>query len=675
MKFFWNLQLRGKLMVMMTSVSAIVLLLAVIAFTIREAINHQWGPSDLLEHASLALALFVTLTAIAAGVSFALQRALGRRMDEICDAAEAIARGERDQSARLPGGELNDEIGALMRSVNALLDHMEKSDNEVKVVHAELENRVEARTRELIEEIKHRRDTEAALRHERDKAQKYLDMAGVMLVALDPQGNVTMFNRKGAEISGYEEEELLGKNWFAQMLGDEEQKTVLNVFEDAMAGRSQLPEFFENFIVTKGGELRLIAWHSAHLVSADGDLIGALSSGMDITEQHEAEEERRRAQKLETIGTFAGGIAHDFNNFLMVIHGSIELAQMSLDNPSLVDKLLDDAVAAAGRARGLTRQLITFSKGGQPQKRTVKLAGTVRETVSFILTGSNITSDIVVPDDLWVVHVDTGQIEQVLTNLVVNSKQAMPDGGTIHAHLANIPPEVAAEKGMEPQPFIELAIRDEGIGISADVLPRVFDPYFTTKQDGSGLGLATSYAIVTKHGGHIVVDSKLNAGTTFHVYLPAIDGESSTETSKSGSDKLTRPYNILLMDDEPMVAEVIKVMLERLKCRSSWAKDGEEAIRMYAHAGTTDDPFDAVILDIIVPAGMGGKEAAENLLEIDTSARLIVSSAYSNDPLMAEHKENGFRGCLAKPYNHHELEQVLKMVLEPDSSEDIAAGI
>ena len=188
------------------------------------------------------------------------------------------------------------------------------------------------------------------------------------------------------------------------------------------------------------------------------------------------------------------------------------------------------------------------------------------------------------------------------------------------------------------------------------------------------MGLATSYAIVSQHGGHVTVDSQLGAGSTFRMYLPAAVEQGKTESKDSHSGELSRSYNILLMDDEPMVAEVIKVMLERLKCRASWAKDGEEAVRMYAKASTTDDPFDAVILDIIVPAGMGGKGASKELLKMDPSAKLIVSSAYSNDPLMAEHKENGFRACLAKPYNHRELEKVLIAILEPDGLE-VAAGI
>ncbi len=671
MKFFWNLSLRGKLLVMAIAVTALGLVAATALFAL-----HETMPSNDARPLFIAVAGGIVVCVTLVGLHLVLwaYRFALRPIREISAATVAVAKDEPDYTIRVPGEVRPDELGALIRGFNAMLAQMEKTDNEVKVVHAELENRVEARTRELIDEIKHRRDTEAALRHERDKAQKYLDMAGVMLVALDTEGHITMLNRKGTEITGYNENELLGCNWFDKMLPAGEREDIRRVFTDVLKGVVQLSEYHENAIVAKDGEQHMIQWHNTPLVSTDGDILGVLSSGMDITEQAKADAETRRAQKLETIGTFAGGIAHDFNNFLMVIHGSIELAQMSLDNPSLVDKLLNDAEAAAGRARGLTRQLITFSKGGQPQKRTVKLAGTVRETISFVLTGSNVSADVAVPDDLWLANVDTGQIEQVVTNLVVNAKQAMPDGGTIHAQLANIPAEVAVGKGMDSRPFIEITIRDEGVGISPDVLPRVFDPYFTTKQEGSGLGLATSYAIVTKHGGHIVVDSQINVGTTFHVYLPAIDGEGSTESSGTGSGKLSRPYNILLMDDEPMVAEVIKVMLERLKCRASWAKDGDEAVRMYARATTTDDPFDAVILDIIVPAGMGGKEASAKLLEMDTSARLIVSSAYSNDPLMAEHKQNGFRGCLAKPYNHHELEHVLKTVLEPDGS-DIAAGI
>lgn len=665
MKFFWNLPLQGKLMVMMGTISVFVLVSAMVLLPLHERYLHD---------GSLVLRVIVAGGILTAGVlvgvclSFWARRFVARPIDEIITATTAITEHEPDYSIRVPEHDRSDEIGALVRGFNTMLAHLEESDRKIKAAHIELEQRVETRTRELIDEIKYRRNTEAALRHERDKAQKYLDMAGVMLVALDTEGNVTLLNRKGTEITGYEEEELLGRNWFNTMLLAEESDAIRQVFRDVLSGSVRLSEHHENAIQTKSGEQRLIQWHNTRLISADGDILGVLSSGMDITEQALADEELRRTQKLESIGTFAGGIAHDFNNFLMVIHGNIELAQMSLDNPSKVDQLLDDAAAAAGRARGLTRQLITFSKGGQPQMRTVNLVGTVRESVSFVLTGSNITSDISVPDDLWLAHVDTGQIEQVLTNLVVNAKHAMPDGGTIYVHLANVAPEAAVELGMARQRFIELSIRDEGVGISADVLPRVFDPYFTTKQEGIGLGLATSYSIVMKHGGHLMVDSQIGEGSTFHVYLPALEKESPAERAHAGSAKLTRPYHILLMDDEPMVAEVIKVMLERLKCRASWAKDGQEAVRMYARASHTDDPFDAVILDIIVPAGMGGKEAATKLLEIDPNARLIVSSAYSNDPLMAEHKTHGFRGCLAKPYNHHELEQVLKTVLEPDGA-------
>ncbi len=670
-KFFVDLSLRGKLIAMMVAVSTLGLIAAVTLFAV-----HRTTPDSqsLLPCLVIAGAIVLCVSAIALWLALWAKRFVLKPIHEIIAATEAFTQDQPDYSIRVPGAERQDELGTLIRGFNAMVAHIENSDGEVKAVHAELENRVEKRTRELIEEIKQRRNTEAELLNARDKAQKYLDMAGVMLVALDTEANVTMLNRKGTEITGYTEAELLGRNWFEVMLPQEVAAAVKMMFNDAMSGRGRLPDNFENAIVGRDGDQHMIQWHNTLLISADGDVIGALSSGRDITEQSKIEEESRRAQKLETIGTFAGGIAHDFNNFLMVIHGSIELAQMSLDNPSLVDKLLNDAVAAAGRARGLTRQLITFSKGGQPQKRTVKLAGTVRETVSFVLTGSNVTADIAVPDDLWLAHVDTGQIEQVLTNLVVNAKQAMPDGGVIHAHLANVLTEEAEERGMPRQPFVEVAIRDEGPGISADILPNVFDPYFTTKQEGSGLGLATSYAIVSQHGGHVTVDSQLGAGSTFRMYLPAAVEQGKTESKDSHSGELSRSYNILLMDDEPMVAEVIKVMLERLKCRASWAKDGEEAVRMYAKASTTDDPFDAVILDIIVPAGMGGKGASKELLKMDPSAKLIVSSAYSNDPLMAEHKENGFRACLAKPYNHRELEKVLIAILEPDGLE-VAAGI
>jgi len=631
-------------------------------------VDLKWHKIKMLQYTGMAGGVFFLMVLISIGISFLVQRIFTRPVERIIKVSEAIAKGEQDYSARVPGEELKDELGVLATSFNSMLSRIEKSDRDLQAARDDLEERVIERTQELVVEIKHRRQTEAELRQERDMAQRYMDMAGVMLLALDKDGYVTMCNRKGAEITGYSESELIGENWFTHTMTSDGREQRRKLYIDSLLGRTPWMKYDENPIITKSGEKRMISWHNTPLKNDKGEVIGSLSSGLDITEKEKAESEIRRAQKLESIGTFAGGIAHDFNNFLMVIQGNIELAQMSLDNPSKISDLLEEAVAGAGRARGLTQQLITFSKGGEPRKNVFKLTDLVQETVGFVLTGSNVTLNINIDNALWSCNADAGQIEQVVANLAVNAKQAMPEGGVLHISVDNLSAEEAEKKGFDAVDYIEMTVRDEGCGIPKDVIPKIFDPYFTTKSKGSGLGLAISYSIIKRHEGHINVESEQGKGTSFRILLPAVIEKVVKNIPKPKTAKLARSYKILLMEDEPMVGDVIKIMLEMQKCRASVALDGVEAIEMYKTARGTDDPYDAVILDIIVPNGMGGKEASCKLLELDPDAKLIISSAYSDDPLMAKYAENGFMGCIAKPYTCSELEVVLKSVLEPDES-------
>jgi CheY-like chemotaxis protein len=321
-------------------------------------------------------------------------------------------------------------------------------------------------------------------------------------------------------------------------------------------------------------------------------------------------------------------------------------------------------VAGAERARGLTQQLITFAKGGDPQKRIMKIDELVRDTVNFVLSGANVVPYLKVDDDIWMCNIDPGQIEQVLANFVVNARQAMPDGGKVSVTVRNVPAAEAEARGFDSRDYVEIDVHDDGEGINPEVISKIFDPYFTTKKDGLGLGLAISYSIINRHNGHISVESEPGCGATFRVLLPAVKQRVAAQVNPSADAKLTKSHKVLLMEDEPMVGEVIITMLELLNCRASHALDGETAIELYKQAQADGDPYDVVILDIIVPNGMGGKETSEHLLRIDSSARLIISSAYSNNPLMAEYAANGFAGCIAKPYSKKELEAVLKMVLE-----------
>jgi len=610
--------------------------------------------------------IFLMMIIVTIGLSFRAQRIFTKPILKITNVTEAIATGQRDFSARVPGEGRKDELGVLVRSFNAMLANIEDGNIKLQTAHDKLEERVRERTSELISEIKQRRQTESDLLQQRNMAQKYLDMAGVMLVALDKDCMITLCNLKVTEITGYSEDEIIGYNWVEKFVPPSDKTDFNDMFRDSILEKSDWAKYSENYILTKDGRKRLIAWHNTILKNEKGEIVGTLSSGIDISDKKKAEEEFNRVQKLESIGTFAGGIAHDFNNFLMVIHGSIELAQMSMKDSPEAESLLKDAIAASERARRLTQQLITFSKGGLPQKQIVKIDKLVRNIVQFVLTGSNITADINITKNLWLSEVDPGQIEQVLTNLIVNAKQAMPDGGVLHINIVNIDKDTSLKYKMEKRRFIEITIRDEGSGIDEKIIPLIFDPYFTTKREGSGLGLATSHSIIKKHDGHITIETDADSGATFHIFLPAILETIVDKNDSLDSVKLSQKYNILLMEDDLLVGPVIKIMLEALQCYATWAKDGSEAIKMYAKAMNSKEPFDAVILDIIVPAGMGGKEASRKLIELDSNANLIISSAYSDDPLMAEYNENGFKACIAKPYNYHELEQVLKSVLEPE---------
>ncbi|MBW2264213.1 MAG: response regulator, partial [Deltaproteobacteria bacterium] len=382
----------------------------------------------------------------------------------------------------------------------------------------------------------------------------------------------------------------------------------------------------------------------------------------EVTEQRRTDQELLRAQKVESMGVLAGGIAHDFNNLLSAILGNVSLAKMSLKGQSEALELLEESEAACHRASGLTRQLLTFSSGGEPITKRASIENLVRESAGFALRGSNVKVEFDVDEDLWSVQVDRGQIGQAVGNLVINADQAMPRGGVLRIAIRN---KLFAEPnalGMPPGGYIEVAIEDHGTGISRENLPLVFDPYFTTKQKGSGLGLSSAYSIVKRHGGVLTVESDEGEGATFHIYLRA-SREAPERPSLEPGQVCTGSGRILVMDDEEAVRKVTGRMLEKLGYVHAFARDGEDALAAYAGALESGNRFDAVIMDLTVPGAMGGLEAVSKLLELDSEARVIVSSGYSNDPVMADHRKHGFRGVVVKPVRMDVLSEVLETLL------------
>ena len=379
----------------------------------------------------------------------------------------------------------------------------------------------------------------------------------------------------------------------------------------------------------------------------------------DITEKQLLEEERLKAQKLESIGTLAGGIAHDFNNLLQGIFGYISMAKLTIDQREKSLAMLVLAEKALHQSVNLTSQLLTFSKGGKPVKKAVDLRPVIEDAVKFALSGSRVSYDLSFGDDLCAVDADEGQIGQVVQNIVLNAEQAMPLGGRIEIAARNVPRILAAGLPFAaPDGLVEIVVRDQGTGIPPEHLPRIFDPYFTTKEKGSGLGLATSYAIVRNHGGMITVSSDLGKGSTFNVILPA--SSLAPEAPRRGeAPRRARRGRVLVMDDEDVVRQVAEVLLRELGHETEFAEHGDSAIEKYRRAKAEGRPFDVVILDLTIRGGKGGAETLRELLEIDPGVKAVVSSGYSDDEVVATYRQHGFCSFLKKPYNMQELGRML----------------
>jgi CheY-like chemotaxis protein/anti-sigma regulatory factor (Ser/Thr protein kinase) len=345
-----------------------------------------------------------------------------------------------------------------------------------------------------------------------------------------------------------------------------------------------------------------------------------------------------------------------------MILGNVSMAKTYVTPENEVFDLLSEAEAASAMAQTLTKQLLTFAKGGAPLKETASIKDILKESAAFVLRGSKSNCELSIPKDLWPAEVDVGQISQVINNIVINANQAMPKGGIIQVAAENLIIEDGYDLlRVNPGRYIRISITDQGVGIAEDHLLNIFDPYFSTKQEGSGLGLATAYSIVKKHDGHITVESRLGVGTTFHIYLTAFD---RAVPEKEEAQLIKGQGRILVMDDEASLRKMVGRMLKNLGYESEVAKDGAEAVRMVKQAKEAEKSYDAVILDLTVPGGMGGKEAIDKLLEIDPEIKAIVSSGYSDDPVLANFQEYGFKGMMPKPFESLSLSKVLHEVLK-----------
>jgi CheY-like chemotaxis protein/anti-sigma regulatory factor (Ser/Thr protein kinase) len=375
------------------------------------------------------------------------------------------------------------------------------------------------------------------------------------------------------------------------------------------------------------------------------------------------EEELRRVKKLESLGVLAGGIAHDFNNILTVLMGNISLVRRLVGEDDPIHVMMTDAEKATLRARRLTHQLLTFAKGGEPVKETANIAEVVRESAEFILQGTAAACCYDLPNDLWLVDIDRGQIGQVVQNIVLNASQAMPGGGgiTISGRTIELPDN--SPLPLKAGRYVRITVRDTGIGIPDLQLEKIFDPYFTTKQQGSGLGLAITQSIIRKHSGHVEASSVLGEGTAFSVFLPASRTDVTDLTPPPTDQAAAHEGRILVMDDEAVVRKTSVAMLNHLGYEAEEASDGGDVLRRVQAAAAAGAPFDAVIMDLTVPGGIGGVETVRHLRQAGVTARLVASSGYCNDPVMAAFHEYGFDGAVPKPYVVEEMADALRRVL------------
>ncbi len=489
------------------------------------------------------------------------------------------------------------------------------------------------------------------------KYQELADSISDVFFAMDKNLRYIYWNKASELLTGVPAEKALGK-------------TLIEVFPDN-SSRQHVKEMYlqvmetnqpQNLIVNYPGDEGIV-----HEISAYPIVEGVSVFVKDITERKRAEDERIIMSKLESTGVLAGGIAHDYNNLLSVILGNLELIRM-FPQDGMMNNYLEEAEKAASTARVLTRQLIDFAKGGEPIKKRVSLSGLLEDQVTFALRGSSVGCNFFMPADLWLTEVDESQMNQVIRNIAINAREAMPEGGMVAVKAENLVLNSAADLSLPLGDYVKVSITDQGKGIPEEILPKIFDPYFSTKQRGDqkgmGLGLTISHSAIQKHGGAITVDSKASKGTTIQIYLPALRKRLEEETAVPAVP--TGRSRILVMEDEELMRHLLGVMISRLGYEVELVEEGKKAVACYRLAKDRGQPFDALILDLTVQGGMGGVKTIRELMQFDPTVKAIVLSGYDKDPVLQNFEQYGFKGVLTKPFTVNELSEILPRVIGTD---------
>ena len=551
--------------------------------------------------------------------------------------------------------ELRSEIAERTKAEEELMQHREHLGELVQERTLELSS-TNAR---LQREIRAREEAEASLRQSEEYFRSLIENTLDIITVLDSSGKILFESPSVEKLMGYRPEEMTGINVFEFVHPDDRLRA-----QEALIRVLQSPGTSESIEVRfrhRHGSWNVIEAVGKSIVSDSND-VRIIINSRDMTERKRQESNMLRSQKLESLGVLAGGIAHDFNNLMTGITANIELAKMHTQRGQELYDILKKSEQAAARARDLTQQLLTFSMGGEPIKKVFLLNDLLKESAGFALRGSRAVCSFTIPDDLRPVEADEGLLRQVIHNIVINADQSMPLGGMINIACENVNLGAQEVRTLVSGDYVKIAFADHGIGIPKEHLSKIFDPYFTTKHNGSGLGLATSYSIVKKHGGEIAVESAIGEGTTVVVLLPASRKEFTAAGAGIGA-LVFGHGRILIMDDEAIVRDTAGRILQTAGYEVELAADGNDMLALYRKACESGNPFAAVILDLTVPGGMGGKDALKMLLSIDPAVKAIVSSGYSQDPIMAHYRDYGFMGVLAKPYKIRDLSEIVNKVI------------
>jgi PAS domain S-box-containing protein len=521
----------------------------------------------------------------------------------------------------------------------------------------------------ILRDVTDRRGAELALRREKERLSVTLDSIADAVIAVDSNGAVERMNQEASRLTGVSDENAVGRR-LGDVLKLRHPKTGKPIEDPASVFLSAecaeiTPELGIPLLSEEGKEV-LVTAEMRCILDDDQGHHGCVVVLRDVTAQKQAEEELFQAEKLHSISLLAGGIAHDFNNILTAVLGNISVVRMGMDEGDQRSEKLLSAEKAALQATSLTQQLLTFSKGGTPLLEATTIDQLVEDCAQFILRGSNVKCEIQKAANLWAVDADKGQISQVVNNLIINADQAMPTGGIIRLSLTCETVRGGKIPSLDSGDYVCISVQDQGSGIAPENLKRIFDPYFTTKKGGNGLGLASSYSIIKSHNGLMTVDSAVGEGSTFKVYLPKTAKEVVPSREAEAADDTIYPGHgrILVMDDMEAMMMVAGEILGVLGYDVEFSTNGVEAIETYKKAKEGGKPFDAVVFDLTVPGGMGGEEACKILLEYDPNLIAVASSGYTTSNVMSEYEAAGFKAVVPKPYRIKEMSAALHRILK-----------